>query len=127
MVLRLATGRVGDTCGIANHQPGVTIPGTTFRKEDSMSKWKTIDTFNEDPALFPNRPVMLLMEIAAGENCLVDDTAGNLYVTMGHWYPKDSGIYNGYWEYVGWDWDQDCFVGSTGDKVVGWQELPDVE
>jgi hypothetical protein len=33
MVLRLATGRVGDTCGIANHQPGVTIPGTTFNRK----------------------------------------------------------------------------------------------
>jgi hypothetical protein len=96
-----------------------------------MSKWKKIDTFKEDPGLFPNRPVLLLLEITEDTtNCLVDDIKGSRYVTMGHWYPDEVGDKEdgrGHWEYIGWDWEQDYFITATDGKIVGWQELPDVE
>ena len=92
-----------------------------------MAKWLKPDTYKEDPNLFPNRPVLLLLEVGGDTvNCLVDDVPGNQYVTIGNWIPAQ-GVMNGHWEYVGWDWDQDCFVGSIGDKCVGWMEMPDVE
>jgi hypothetical protein len=87
-------------------------------------EWKKPEEWDEDPTAFPNEEVLLLMEIAGGDNPLVDEMDGFRYCTMGHWMPAN-GDEDGYWEYVGWDWDQDCFVSTTGDKVVGWSPMPD--
>jgi hypothetical protein len=94
-------------------------------------KWYKPEEWDEDPQAFPNEEMLLLVEIADGENCLIDDVQGSQYCTMGHWYPKieyrDGTVEEGHWEYVGWDWDQDCFVGTRGDKVIGWAPMPDTQ
>ena len=90
--------------------------------------WNTPETWQEDPTAFPNRPVLLLVQITIGANCLVDDVKGAKFCTMGRWFPKveldGESIEDGHWDYVGWNWEQDCFIGTRGDKVIGWMELP---
>ena len=87
--------------------------------------WNLPETFKEDPSLFPNRLLLLLVEVTeVSTDCIVDAVEGTQYVTMGHWYPGVILTDPGHWEYVGWNWDQDCFVGTHYDKVLGWAELP---
>jgi hypothetical protein len=92
-------------------------------------QWNAPETWDEDPGAYPNEEVLLLVEIVTGVNCLIDAMEGERYCTMGHWMPditySDGEVDKGHWEYVGWDWDQDCFVGTRGDKVIGWSPMPD--
>ena len=94
-------------------------------------KWYKPKDWVEDPQAYPNEECLLLVKVAEGDNCLVDKLEGTTYCTMGHWYPKieysDGTVEAGHWEYVGWDWDQDCFVGTKGDKVIGWVPMPDTQ
>lgn len=94
-------------------------------------KWHKPEDWKEDTSCFPNELVLLRVEITQGKNCLVDDEAGVTFITMGHWYPRieshDGTVEEGHWEYVGWNWCQECFVGTRGDKVIGWTPLPEVQ
>lgn len=93
-------------------------------------EWNKPETWTEDTSSFPNELVLLLVQISKGTDCLIDAIKGTKFVTMGHWYPEivhDSGAREaGHWEYVGWDWCQDTFVGTKGDRVIGWARLPTV-
>jgi hypothetical protein len=92
-------------------------------------KWNEPRAWKEDPGLFPNDLVLLLVQIVKGKNCLIDVESGDTFVTMGNWCPKiknsDGTVEKGHWEYVGWNWDQDEFVSTEGDKVIGWSPLPE--
>jgi hypothetical protein len=94
-----------------------------------LGAWNKPEEWVEDPCAFPNELVLLLVQIDKGENCLVDAVEGTEYCTMGHWYPKielsDGTVEEGHWEYVGWNWCQNCFVGTKGDKVIGWLPRPE--
>jgi len=94
--------------------------------------WQPVETWVEEEGCYPNDLVLVLVEVSdKSTNCLVDQVQGTRYVTMGHWYPEielsDGTKEEGHWEYVGWDWCQDCFVGTQYDKVVAWQPLPSVQ
>jgi hypothetical protein len=92
-------------------------------------KWYKPEEWDEDADAFPNEEVLLLLQVTDGENCLIDAERDTEYCTMGHWMPKISYsngcVEEGHWEYVGWDWCGDCFVGTRGDKVIGWAPMPD--
>jgi hypothetical protein len=100
------------------------------RKEPAMEiKWNKPEEWDEDPSAFPNEEVLLLLQIDKGDNCLIDEVEGTEYCTMGHWMPKitysNGEVEEGHWVYVGWDWCQNHFVETTGDKVIGWSPMPD--
>jgi|SRR5262245_22771317 len=95
-------------------------------------KWNKPEDWPEDAQAFPNEECLLLVEVTdLCHNCLVDQEQGTHYCTMGHWMPQVPDSKHpedqGHWEYVGWDWCQDHFTPGTGDKVVGWIMMPDVQ
>ncbi len=90
--------------------------------------WKSMDTYDPDVSLIPNRLVFLRVT-KVQEHGLRDVPEEAEYTTMGNWFPDtvDAGSLTlpGKWVCVGWNWDNDEFCDCTEFEPVAWAEIPE--
>jgi hypothetical protein len=77
----------------------------------AQDAWRPMDSAPKDGSL-----LRLLVEF---DDCAIDDGEGP-FATVGQNFMDTTG--EDAWQFVGWDWEQDCFVDGVG-RPVGWMPM----